>query len=617
MRVVDKDFAEITLFDFEYGTDTRGLRVPVSLCFEQLVSGCKVRMWTDELGSLPPYDTGPDNLFVCYSAAAEMSCHIALGWPIPKRLLDLYVEYLNHKNGLPRHDTQGKKKQFNLLAALHNFGLAHVAPEDKKEMQELAIAIGAGAPYTEKNKAELLDYNWTDIVALKALLPKLLAAVCCQAEKNNDVWKIGWACLRGRYSGGALAHIDAVGVPIDVELRTRLENHWDQIQSLIKAGLNEKYPGIYNKDGKFDLAVFERLLAKHKIPWPRHPSKDGTTLGKLDIDDKRVFRGIAKTNLIVQEIREARHSLHQLNLHSLHVGPDNRNHAWLNPFGTDTGRNQPSSNEFIFGESRSMRGLIKPIEGWSVAYLDWGQQEIAIQAILSGDKKMLAAYESGDFYVGWAQQTGAIPAIYDPNSKTHKGIRASYKTMTLGIGYGQEADGLQQRSGMTRIEAQYFLNLHKETYHIYWKWTEKVVDHAMIYNFIRTDFGWKRRITAHKNKKTRKEQPNPRSIANYKIQAAGAEMMRLAACFATEAGIRICCPVHDAFLIEAPDYRVGEEVERMRACMDRASRAVLGGFAVKVDHKITTWPDRYMDEDGEVHWNQLMKYLERCEADGR
>jgi hypothetical protein len=91
-------------------------------------------------------------------------------------------------------------------------------------------------------------------------------------------------------------------------------------------------------------------------------------------------------------------------------------------------------------------------------------------------------------------------------------------------------------------------------------------------------------------------------------------MMRLAACFATEAGIRICCPVHDAFLIEAPDYRIGEEVERMRTCMDRASRAVLGGFTVKVDHKIVTWPDRYMDEDGEEHWNQLMNYLERCEA---
>ena len=72
-------------------------------------------------------------------------------------------------------------------------------------------------------------------------------------------------------------------------------------------------------------------------------------------------------------------------------------------------------------------------------------------------------------------------------------------------------------------------------------------------------------------------------------------MMRLAACFATEAGIRICCPVHDAFLIEAPDYRIGEEVERMRACMDRASRAVLGGFdwgARTANIIAALWPER-------------------------
>jgi DNA polymerase I len=73
-------------------------------------------------------------------------------------------------------------------------------------------------------------------------------------------------------------------------------------------------------------------------------------------------------------------------------------------------------------------------------------------------------------------------------------------------------------------------------------------------------------------------------------------LMRLAVIFATEAGIRVCCPVHDTFLIEAPDYRIAEEVERMRECMNRASRIVLDGFVLKVDHEITAWPDRYMDE---------------------
>src|SRR3954464_13305113 len=45
---------------------------------------------------------------------------------------------------------------------------------------------------------------------------------------------------------------------------------------------------------------------------------------------------------------------------------------------------------------------------------------------------------------------------------------------------------------------------------------------------------------------------NPRSLANFPMQANGAEMLRLACCLATERGIRVCAPVHDALLIEAP-----------------------------------------------------------------
>jgi hypothetical protein len=62
-------------------------------------------------------------------------------------------------------------------------------------------------------------------------------------------------------------------------------------------------------------------------------------------------------------------------------------------------------------------------------------------------------------------------------------------------------------------------------------------------------------------------------------------------------------------------YRIAEEVERMRECMNRASRIVLDGFTLRVDHQIASWPDRYMDEDGEAHWNQLMKYLALCEEE--
>ena len=44
------------------------------------------------------------------------------------------------------------------------------------------------------------------------------------------------------------------------------------------------------------------------------------------------------------------------------------------------------------------------------------------------------------------------------------------------------------------------------------------------------------------------------------MQANGAEMMRLAAIAATEAGIEVCAPVHDAFLIAAPLSRLEADI---------------------------------------------------------
>ena len=49
-----------------------------------------------------------------------------------------------------------------------------------------------------------------------------------------------------------------------------------------------------------------------------------------------------------------------------------------------------------------------------------------------------------------------------------------------------------------------------------------------------------------------RDELNDRSLRNFPMQANGAEMLRIACILLTEAGIRVCAPVHDALLIEAP-----------------------------------------------------------------
>jgi hypothetical protein len=93
------------------------------------------------------------------------------------------------------------------------------------------------------------------------------------------------------------------------------------------------------------------------------------------------------------------------------------------------------------------------------------------------------------------------------------------------------------------------------------------------------------------------------------MQANGAEMLRIASILLTEAGIRVCAPVHDALLIEAPLGELDEAVATTKSFMKEASRIVLGGFELGSDVKEVRYPDRYMDKRGVVMWDKVMALI--------
>ena len=102
---------------------------------------------------------------------------------------------------------------------------------------------------------------------------------------------------------------------------------------------------------------------------------------------------------------------------------------------------------------------------------------------------------------------------------------------------------------------------------------------------------------------------------NWPMQAHGAEMMRIACILAVERGINLCAPIHDALLIEASIDQIDAEVARLKACMSEASEAVLGdGRACRVDASIVRYPGRFMDEDGQAMWDQIMGLLAENEG---
>jgi DNA polymerase I len=152
------------------------------------------------------------------------------------------------------------------------------------------------------------------------------------------------------------------------------------------------------------------------------------------------------------------------------------------------------------------------------------------------------------------------------------------------------------------------LRLHHEVYRVFWKWSDAAVSCAMLTGSLHTAFGWRVRVPPG---------PNIRSLRNFPMQANGAEMLRIACCLATERGIEVCAPVHDAVLICAPLDRLETDIAGMQAAMAEASRIVLGGFELGTDVEVVRYPDRYSDSRGDVMWERVMRLIaEREGGDG-
>jgi hypothetical protein len=568
-------FREIVLADFEFETGTGERPVPVCLVAKEVRSRRTFRIFQDEFGTAPPHAAGPDVLFTAYYASAELGCYRALGWQMPERILDLFCEFRDHTNGLTTPAGAG------LLGALTYFGLDGMAATEKKELQE---AIGSGTWRGRYTPKEILDYCESDVAALAQLLPIMAPKI-----------DLSRALLRGRYMAAASA-MEWNGVPVDAPMLYALREGWTGIQDQLIADIDSKYH-VY-EGGSFRRHLWEAWLVRHGIPWPALES------GQLDLSDG-AFRQMAKAYPPVSLMRELRSSLSDLRLNDLAVGRDGRNRAVLSAFRARTGRNQPSNSKSIFGPSVWIRGLIKPPPGHGVAYVDWAQQEFGIAAYLSGDSNMIAAYWSGDPYLAFGKQVGLIPP--DGTEQTHKFQRELCKQCILAQQYGMREGGLAARIGQPVIVARDLLQKHHETYAVFWRWSDAVLDTAMLTNSLHTAFGWHLHVD---------ENPNPRSLRNFPMQANGAEMMRIAACLATERGVEVCAPIHDAFLIYAPLDRLDADIATMRQAMAEASRAVLDGFELRIDcsdkgefPQIIRYPNGYMDKRGKEMWDTVMRHL--------
>jgi DNA polymerase I len=571
-----EDFSEIWCVDFEFHQPPGELPQPICLVAHEIRSGRRLKLFRDEMAAGAPYRLDKNSLFVAFAAAAEFSCHLALGWQLPKHTLDLFFEFRNLTNSVDKVNQKA-----SLLSALAYFNIPHATTEKKDSMRALAMR---GGPWTQHERDSLLEYCESDVVPLPALLDKLAGQLSPQA--------LSQALERGRYAK-AVAIMEDVGVPIDTDTLSELRRKWVSIHLQLIAEVDQDFHVYEGVHFRYDL--FKDWLDRCRITWPRTPT------GRLSVEED-TFRTMALTYPELNPLRELRATLASMKLESLSVGQDGRNRTSLKPFTSVTSRNQPSNSSFIFGPAVWLRHLIKPVIGTAVAYVDFEQQEFGIAAHLSGDEAMKEAYAASDPYLEFAKQAGAVPP--GATKKTHSAVRDQFKSCALAVMYGMTPKGLSIRIGRSENEAQRLIEKHQETYPKFWEWSDRVVTHMQLEGVYSTKAGWQVKRMRWLN------EHHKRSLRNFPMQGTGADMLRLSCCLATEAGIRICCPVHDAVLIEAPLSRIGDRVSAIQAVMAEASRDILDGFELRTEAKVFT--DRFEDPRGMSTWKLVTELLERC-----
>jgi DNA polymerase I len=563
-------FREIWLLDFEFISESGARPTPVCMVARELGSGRMIRLWQDQLPASPPFPVGDDILFVAYYASAELGCFLELGWPIPTRILDLYVEFRRATNRIQLPVGSG------LLGALSHFGIPAITAEQKTEERGLVMR---GGPWSLDERERILNYCQTDVDPMAALLERMLPGI--SALPNG----LGQALLRSRYMA-AVARMERTGVPIDTDMLGRLRSHWEPIKLALVETIDKDYD-VY-EGTTFKAGLFAAYLTRQKIDcWPR------TETGHLKLDQE-TFRDVARRYPQLEPLKDLRHTLSELRLEKLAVGADGRNRVLLSPFGALSGRNTPSNSRFVFGPSVWLRGLIKPPEGQALAYVDWRSQEVYTAAKLSGDPALMDAVLSGDPYLTFAKMASLAPA--DATKESHKEIRDLCKTCVLGTNYGMQAPSLALRTGLSEIEAGHLLRRLARTFPVFTEWAEEVASVGQLVGYVSTVFGWTLR-TENVLRTT--------TLRNFPTQANGAEMLRLACCLATERGIQVCAPIHDAVLIEAATEEIDETVAATRVAMAEASKVVLDGLEVDTDVEIIRWPDRYADPRGAVMWDRI------------
>ena len=362
-----------------------------------------------------------------------------------------------------------------------------------------------------------------------------------------------------------LSEMEENGILLSEEKMNELKAKTDQ-------RLNQLISSIYKEAGyEFNinstLQLSNLLFEERKLPPGKKTQRGYST-------DTATLEGLRNTgDPIIEELLEYR-ALSKLKSTYIDVLPtltdeNGRIHTSFLQTGTATGRlssRNPNLQNIPVrtDEGRLIRNAFVPGEGNIFISADYSQIELVVLSWMAKDPGLMEAFLSGEDV---HKYTAAL--IYEKNvdEVTPKERRVA-KTINFGIMYGMSAFRLSNELGITRTEAQEFINKYFQRYSGVKKFVEDTVKSAEEKGYVTTYWGHMREIVGINSRNKTEKAAAERTAVNSVIQGTAAEIMKKAmisvASVLKERSFKtkLLLQVHDELIFQVP-MDEADEVEKL------------------------------------------------------
>ena len=233
-------------------------------------------------------------------------------------------------------------------------------------------------------------------------------------------------------------------------------------------------------------------------------------------------------------------------------------------------------------EGRRIRQAFIAPKGFQILAADYSQIELRIMAHNSQDPGLLDAFQAGlDIHQATAAEIFAV----DLQSVSAE-QRRSAKAINFGLIYGMSAFGLTRQLGITRGDAQEYIELYFARYPKVKEYMDAIRNQARESGFVETVFGRRLYLPDIDSRNYQRRQYAERSAINAPMQGTAADIIKKAMIdleqrlVAESINAKIIMQVHDELVLEVEDSSVGAVSELVTEAMGKAADL---DVALKVD----------------------------------